>query len=95
MSDYPAQSLLLIENVKWQENVTSSILDNQPSSLNNSKKYYESVIFQLISLVRKPLNVLKRTIVCTLLVIDVHLRDVIYLLLKDGIESIDSFNWIK
>ena len=53
------------------------------------------MLHALVLVVRGDLNVLKRTITCTLLVIDVHLRDVIGDLIERSVHSVEDFDWVR
>jgi dynein heavy chain len=48
-----------------------------------------------VQLVQNELDVQKKTLVCTLLVINVHLRDVIGELLGQAVDTVTNFEWIK
>jgi hypothetical protein len=48
---------------------------------------------ELVKLVRESLSIGQRMLICTLLVVDVHLRDIISRLSEST--TITSFEWVK
>jgi dynein heavy chain, axonemal len=49
----------------------------------------------MVEIVRGDLNLLQRTLICAMMVIDVHARDVNEMLVNNKICAIDDFNWMK
>jgi len=81
--------------IQWQESV-SGALKNESSSenaLTSCQKKYQFIVEELVNLVRESLNVSQRMLICTLLVVDVHLRDIVQKL--DASVSLTSFAWTK
>ena len=49
----------------------------------------------MVNIVRGDLNTLQRTLMGALMVLDVHARDVVTLLIKTKVSSINSFDWTR
>lgn len=92
---YPSQDVLCIEMVQWQELVTNTIINskNQPDSWKDTKNYYADFMTNMVDIVRKELHLLQRNLICCLMVLDVHCRDVIEMLMDEDVTTIDNFNW--
>ena len=93
-----AQSILLIDQVKWTEGVTSAIL-NESRDKSKGTKYFEDfmkeIINEEVSIVRKELNILQRTLMGALIVLDVHARDVVSELIHKKITNLNDFEFAK
>lgn len=49
----------------------------------------------MVDIVRKELNLLQRTLICAMMVLDVHARDTIKNIIRDDVSTLDNFNWQK
>ena len=47
----------------------------------------------MVDIVRGELNLLQRTLICAMMVLDVHARDVLQLMVDEQVSTIDNFNW--
>jgi dynein heavy chain len=55
----------------------------------------KEMINKMVAIVRKDLNILQRTLMGALIVIDVHARDVVTELVEKGIKSLNDFEFSK
>jgi dynein heavy chain, axonemal len=85
----------MVESIKWQENVSKAILSGDKNVLLESKKTYEDILDELVITVRNNLSLLKRTLVCTLLVIDVYLKDIINDFINHDVTTLDHFDYTR
>eukprot|EP00828_Plagiopyla_frontata_P006289 TRINITY_DN1271_c0_g1_i2.p1 TRINITY_DN1271_c0_g1~~TRINITY_DN1271_c0_g1_i2.p1 ORF type:complete len:1883 (-),score=297.33 TRINITY_DN1271_c0_g1_i2:372-6020(-) len=96
---YPAQCILIIDQVEWTKNMTQAITSIQDESDEEAlKKFLEFSLKQMnfmVNIVRGELNTLQRTLMGGLMVLDVHARDVVTLLIKTKVSSINSFDWTR
>ena len=90
--EHPGQCVLNGSQVQWTSEVEESLTNN------DLKKYYEGLSNQLeksVELVRKKLSKNQSITLNALIVIDVHARDVVDTLLKNKVDSTNSFEWIS
>ena len=94
---YPAQSQLLVEMARWQESMTDVIhsASTKKSALRDEQEWYLGLMRDLVEITRGDMNLLHRTLICALMTLDVHARDVIELLAHENVETIDNFLWQK
>uniref|UniRef100_A0A1B6CU24 AAA+ ATPase domain-containing protein n=1 Tax=Clastoptera arizonana TaxID=38151 RepID=A0A1B6CU24_9HEMI len=92
---YPSQVTLTVSQTHWCKNV-HEILDGKTKG---SMKDFETQCFKdlndLAAMVRGDLPKLKRSILCSLITIDVHARDIISTMVQSNVESSSSFEWQK
>ncbi len=55
----------------------------------------KEMINKMVAIVRKDLNILQRTLMGALIVIDVHARDVITELVEKGVKNLNDFEFSK
>lgn len=53
--------------------------------------FMREMIAKMVAIVRKDLNVLQRTLMGALIVIDVHARDVVTELMEKGVKNLNDF----
>ena len=68
-------------------------MTEEPDAIQECHNRYVHIVEQLVILVREQLGIGQRMLICTLLVVDVHLRDIVSHLSSEV--SIDSFAWTK
>ena len=77
---FNAQNILLIDQIKWTNGVTTAILNeetNPKEGVSSYEEFMRELINRMVAVVRKDLNTLERTLMGALIVIDVHARDVV------------------
>eukprot|EP00760_Papus_ankaliazontas_P026612 PhM_4_TR3056/c0_g1_i1/m.97803/K10408/DNAH; dynein heavy chain, axonemal len=89
-SPFPAQCTQAIDCVIWTSEVEAAILAHE---LPQYYKTYIQTILEMVDLVRRNLTPLQRRLIGTLLVVDVHNRDVVETLVKSNIEDLREFAW--
>jgi dynein heavy chain, axonemal len=80
---------------RWQELVTSGILDMKDNAKGVQIKnaHFGKIMENMVDIVRRDLNLLQRTLICAMMVLDVHARDVLQLMVDEEVSTIDNFNW--
>eukprot|EP01065_Artemidia_motanka_P041381 TRINITY_DN5358_c0_g5_i2.p1 TRINITY_DN5358_c0_g5~~TRINITY_DN5358_c0_g5_i2.p1 ORF type:complete len:1991 (+),score=712.52 TRINITY_DN5358_c0_g5_i2:84-6056(+) len=95
---HPAQVTSCVDQIYWTaevEEVWIAIGEGASDALQKYIASYHDVILKTVDLVKLDLSKLQRTLVCTLLVVDVHAEAVLHSLLRDGCNKFDDFNWQK
>lgn len=95
---YNSQNILLIDQVKWSEGVTEAVLNEERNPKKGVKAYeafMREMIAKMVAIVRKDLNILQRTLMGALIVIDVHARDVVTELMEKGVKNLNDFEFSK
>ncbi|XP_040273964.1 dynein heavy chain 6, axonemal [Bufo bufo] len=96
VAGHPSQVVLTISQLMWCRDLTQCLEGEAGENL-NSMAEFEKVSFErlnaLAGLVRGQLPALHRNIITALITIDVHARDIVSDLVKDQVNSIDSFEW--
>ena len=89
--EFPSQCVQAVDMIIWTNEVETAIQANQ---LQEYHGQYHKQIIQTVNLVKKSLTKLQRTLVCTLIVVDVHNRDVAQRLVDAGVKQITDFDWV-
>eukprot|EP00755_Sulcionema_specki_P029311 Sspe_Gene.91899::Locus_63548_Transcript_1_1_Confidence_1.000_Length_4256::g.91899::m.91899/K10408/DNAH; dynein heavy chain, axonemal len=95
---FPAQCISCVDVIVWtseMEEVWARHGDGQDDALDKYIESYQQQILATVDLVKTDLTSLQRTLVCCLLVVDVHARSVMDDLKKDNCVRSDDFNWQK
>ena len=96
---FPAQCVSCVDVIYWTselEVVWDDMTNNgKPSALHDYYTSYKEQIIRTVGLVKTDLTSLQRTLVCCLLVVDVHARAVLESLEEDKCSRVDDFNWQK
>ncbi|XP_075717900.1 dynein axonemal heavy chain 6 [Rhinoderma darwinii] len=96
VAGHSSQVVLTISQLMWCRDLTHCLEGEAEENL-NSLAEFEKVNFErlnaLAGLVRGQLPALHRNIITALITIDVHARDIVSDLVKDQVNSIDSFEW--
>ncbi|XP_075260085.1 dynein axonemal heavy chain 6-like isoform X4 [Convolutriloba macropyga] len=97
IKSFPSQVVLTVSMIYWSGEVTES-LENDTNVL-KAVADYEQKCFQnlnyLASLVRGKLTPLVRNILCALITLDVHCRDIVTDMVKVECDNVNSFDWQK
>ncbi|CAD2215824.1 Dynein heavy chain, N-terminal region 2/Hydrolytic ATP binding site of dynein motor region/AAA domain (dynein-related subfamily), putative [Angomonas deanei] len=88
--DHPAQCIQAVDMIVWTGEVEAAIAS---TSLSEYHSQYQKQILQMVDLVKGSLSKLERSLVCTLIVLDVHNRDIVATLNEQNVSSPDDFNW--
>ena len=95
---YNSQNILLVDLVKWTEGVTEAVLNEETNPKKGIKSYQtfmKEMITKMVAIVRKDLNILQRTLMGALIVLDVHARDVVTELLEKQVRNLNDFEFSK
>lgn len=95
---YNAQNILLVDLIKWTEGVTQAVLNEERNPKNGIKLYQafmKEMITKMVAIVRKDLNILQRTLMGALIVLDVHARDVVTELMEKQVRNLNDFEFSK
>lgn len=89
---WPGQIVSCVSCMSWTQEVEESIDTHQ------TEQFYHKCndqILDLVDLVRGKLSSGAQLTIEALIVIDVHARDVVNLLIREGVDSQGDFNWIS
>ena len=96
---YPAQVVIVIDEVLWTANGECAIRQmeagDDPFAMSKFLDFSLKQIDAMVELVRTQLTNQQRTLIGALLTIDVHARDVTRTLNARGISSLSDFDWTK
>ncbi|XP_049813740.1 dynein axonemal heavy chain 6 [Schistocerca nitens] len=94
---HPAQVILTVSLIIWCENVHLVFMPDK--NIKQALASFEKKCFQdlnsLAAMVRGDLSKLNRMIICSLITIDVHARDIITSLVKLNVQNSSHFEWLK
>jgi dynein heavy chain, axonemal len=90
--EFPSQCIQAVDMIVWTSEVEAAIQSNQ---LGDYHQQYHKQIIQTVSLVKRELTRLQRTLVCTLIVVDVHNRDVVHNLVANNVKQVTDFEWVQ
>ncbi|XP_037090817.1 dynein heavy chain 6, axonemal-like, partial [Pollicipes pollicipes] len=97
VTTHPSQVVLTVSQIVWCRDV-HAVLDGEHDR-RAAMKAFESEMFQnlnqLAAMVRGELKDLERNVLCALITISVHSRDIITGLVQSGCDSSASFEWLK
>eukprot|EP00667_Euglena_gracilis_P000017 EG_transcript_17 len=93
--EFPAQCVVVIDLREWTTDTEAALLQaaGDPNALANWHGAYCKTLESTVALVKRQLTKLQRRCVGTLIVIDVHNRDVIEALVKANCTSLGAFEW--
>nr|XP_034492395.1 dynein heavy chain 3, axonemal [Marmota flaviventris] len=89
---WPGQVVICVSSIFWTKEVSEALVEN---TLPDFLKKSNDQIAQIVQLVRGKLSSGARLTLGALTVIDVHARDVVAKLAKDGISDLNDFQWIS
>ncbi|KPA86847.1 putative dynein heavy chain [Leptomonas pyrrhocoris] len=89
---HPAQCIQAVDMIMWTGQVEAAI---DGASLSSYHKEYHGQILRMVELTRQPLSKLQRILVGTLIVLDVHNRDIVQNLSSEHVVSLDDFAWYQ
>ncbi|XP_069092738.1 dynein axonemal heavy chain 6 isoform X2 [Pleurodeles waltl] len=96
VAGHPSQVVLTISQLMWCRDLTQCLEGDSTENI-QSLAHFEKDNFErlnaLAGLVRGQLPTLHRNIITALITIDVHARDIVSDLVKDKVDTSDSFEW--
>ena len=92
---HPAQCVLNCSQVWWTTEVETAMEESEVEGVRDYFKVLDGQIMDLVQAVRGKLSKLQKISFNALIVIDVHARQVVDDLGKDGIGQKNAFEWIK
>ncbi|KAJ9472161.1 Dynein-1-beta heavy chain [Diplonema papillatum] len=92
---FPAQCILCVDMIVWTFEVEEAILKlkDEPSALKTYLDAYNKQIKSTVEVVKQDLDTLKRQIVNTIIVMDVHNRDMIKHIIAEDVQRATDFAW--
>ncbi|ORC87581.1 dynein heavy chain [Trypanosoma theileri] len=90
--DHPAQCIQAVDMVVWTGEVEEAIASG---TLDIYHESYQGQILRTVDLVKQSLSKLQRTLVCTLIVLNVHNRDIVQTLHESKVVSAQDFAWAQ
>ncbi|KXZ48211.1 DHC-9 protein [Gonium pectorale] len=91
--EWPGQIVLNCSQVYWTREVTEAIRTGGSRGLAAYAERCTLELNKIVNLVRSQLGTLERATCGALVVIDVHARDVVAAMAKDGVEDVRDFKW--
>ncbi len=94
---YPAQSVIMIDQIFWTKVVETATkgLSTNPKALTDCLEFIVAQIDAMVDLVRGDLIKLQRKTLSAVITLDVHGRDVVRLLIRKKLDSINNFEWTR
>ncbi|KPI87221.1 putative dynein heavy chain [Leptomonas seymouri] len=89
---HPAQCIQAVDMIMWTGQVEAAI---DSASLASYYREYHGQILRMVELTREPLSKLQRMLVGTLIVLNVHNRDIVQSLSEGSVTSLDDFAWYQ
>ncbi|KAA3677119.1 dynein heavy chain, axonemal, partial [Paragonimus westermani] len=97
LKSHANQIVLTVEQLMWSRDITHILEKPFPGDRLSGLEEYEKKCFtglnQLATMVRGELPKLLRTLLCALITIDVHARDMVTELVQGKVDSLTSFDW--
>ncbi|CCW64140.1 unnamed protein product [Phytomonas sp. EM1] len=90
--NYPAQCIQAVDMIVWTGEVEEAIATG---TLSTYHTHYQDQILCMVQLVKEPLSKLERSLLCTLIVLDVHNRDIVQMLHNRHVQEVKDFNWYQ
>jgi dynein heavy chain len=91
-----SQIVQTVSQIFWQREVTERLTSENPKKeLRDYFKILETNMTKLAAMTRSKLKSLQRKVVASLIIIEVHGRDVVDQMIQDGVQSVTDFGWMK
>lgn len=88
-----------LDNLMWTSFVTGGLYSLQnglnSTSLSNFKDSLLQLVEIMVTVIRKPLKKLQRSCLATLLLQNVHNRDITKALVDENVQSLNDYAWIR
>jgi dynein heavy chain, axonemal len=92
---WPGQVVLFVSGLKWTQEVAQALESKSSKALQKYEERLNENMEKLVALVRGDLSSLARISLSSLLVHDVHARDVVSRLNRDRVSSISDFDFLS
>ena len=95
---YPAMCVLLIDQVQWTAGVTKALQGDEGGAPERVENFYNFLVKQIdamVQLVRGELTTLQRELLGSLVVLDVHGRDVVAAMVEKKVSALTDFEWTR
>jgi|TARA_B110000967_G_C18819367_1_gene527812 dynein heavy chain, axonemal len=92
--NWPGQVILAASQVHWTKEVTDAIVEGGAKSLARYGETSNAQLTNIVNMVRGELSKLERATLASLVVIDVHARDVVLQMASDGVQDPKDFKWL-
>ena len=92
---FPAQCILCVDMITWTFDTEEAVgkLAEDPNAVSNYLVSYNAQIKQTVEVVKQDLDKLKRQIINTIIVMDVHNRDMIQHIINENVTRVQEFAW--
>ena len=94
MLEWPGQVVIAGSQVHWTAEVTAAIVEGGPEGLRKYSEKSNGQLSNIVNMVRGELTKLERATMSALVTIDVHARDVVVQMAKDGVSDAKDFKWL-
>ncbi|KAL0222245.1 hypothetical protein RCL1_002099 [Eukaryota sp. TZLM3-RCL] len=92
---WPSQVVLAISQIEWTRGVSEALSSEGTQGLTRYVKLLQKQLDDIIVLVRGDLKTSEQTTISSLIVIDVHNRDIVTKMASEGVSSLEDFMWIS
>ena len=92
--EWPGQVILAASQVHWTAEVTAAITEGGAKKLAQYGEKCNGQLTNIVNMVRGELSKLERATMASLVVIDVHARDVVQQMSSDGVSDPKDFKWL-
>ena len=93
ISDYPAQSILIANQILWTQHVTTAFKNQKSQGIQSLLSKYLEQLNLLTDIVRNSTNKLVIQVISCLLIAEVHNRDILNFLVKNNVHDPYDFKW--
>ena len=93
MTAWPAQTAVVCNGIQWTANVTRAIQHGGKEAMAALLDKSEADLVRLVERVRGALHPLDRLTLSSMVVLDVHARDVVQGLIAAGVQDVRHFSW--
>eukprot|EP01064_Diplonema_japonicum_P034413 TRINITY_DN7114_c0_g1_i1.p1 TRINITY_DN7114_c0_g1~~TRINITY_DN7114_c0_g1_i1.p1 ORF type:complete len:4107 (+),score=1152.60 TRINITY_DN7114_c0_g1_i1:350-12322(+) len=94
--EHPVQLVLTVSMIAWQKRATDALSSENPTEeLTAFKESCYTQLRDLASITGRDLEKVGRRMLATLILLDVHGRDLVNDMVKDGVTKLGDFGWTK
>ncbi|XP_058967936.2 dynein axonemal heavy chain 6 [Pocillopora verrucosa] len=94
---HPSQVVLTVSQTMWCRDITECLVTegDRLEAMKEAEQMCVTNLNKLAALVRGELPKLTRNILCALITIDVHARDIVTGMVEHQVDNVNSFEWVK
>ncbi|KAJ7377613.1 Dynein heavy chain 6, axonemal [Desmophyllum pertusum] len=94
---HPSQIVLTVSQTMWCKDITECLVTegDRLEAMKGAEQMCITNLNKLAALVRGELPKLTRNILCALITIDVHARDIVNGMVEHEVDNVNSFEWVK